>query len=69
MHEMHREQRCTVSSFYPPGWHGGRPYEAVPFLFFAGSWLRDAGFSSNTEVLVKVEQGRLVVTLRPEEEL
>ena len=69
MHEMHREQRCTVSSFFPPGWHGGTPYMAVPFLLFAGSWLGEAGFSVHSEVLVKVEQGRLVVTLRQEEEL
>jgi hypothetical protein len=59
-----REQRLTVASFYPPGWHGSSPYRAVPFLPLAGPWLREAGFSVGSEVRVRAEPGRVVVELR-----
>jgi len=65
------EERMTVASFYPSGWYGSMPYQAVPFLPLAGSWLRDAGFSVGSEVRVtaEAESGRLVVELRdPESE-
>jgi Toxin SymE, type I toxin-antitoxin system len=67
MPEKNTEQRFTVASFYPPGWHGHAPYSAVPFLPLAGPWLWEAGFSIGAEVHVFVERGRLVVELRGEE--
>ena len=62
------EHHFTVASFYPPGWHGHAPYQAVPFLPLAGPWLLEAGFEVGSEVEVKAEHGRVVVTLRPREE-
>jgi hypothetical protein len=60
-----REERLTVASFYPPGWHGSAPYRAVPFLPLAGPWLREAGFSVGSEVRVAVvREGEVRVTLR-----
>jgi hypothetical protein len=60
-----REERLTVASFYPPGWHGSAPYRAVPFLPLAGPWLRAAGFSVGAEVrAVVVREGEVRVTLR-----
>lgn len=62
------EHRFTVASFYPPGWHGHAPWQAVPFLPLAGPWLGEVGFEIGSEVQVLAERGRVVVTLRPREE-
>lgn len=60
-----REEKLTVASFFPPGWHGSAPYRAVPFLPLAGPWLREAGFSVGSEVRVEVvREGQVLVTLR-----
>ncbi len=36
---------------------------AVPFLRMSGRWLEQCGFSSRARVFVRVEPGRLVVTM------
>lgn len=38
-------------------------YSRSPSLRLNGNWLEEAGFSTDTPVIVSVEQGRLVVEL------
>ncbi|URN98710.1 type I toxin-antitoxin system SymE family toxin [Leclercia adecarboxylata] len=36
-------------------------YARSPGLYLNGNWLGEAGFSTDTPVMVSVEQGRLVI--------
>jgi len=36
--------------------------QLVPFLRCSGKWLADAGFTPGTRVIVRVENGSLIIT-------
>lgn len=49
----------TVSSLYQPRRRGGA---TAPHLRLTGRWLATAGFTPGARVLVRIEQGQLVIT-------
>ncbi|WP_281350972.1 SymE family type I addiction module toxin [Budvicia diplopodorum] len=38
-----------------------RFYSCRPCLYLKGDWLKEAGFATDTPVIVAVEQGKLVI--------
>lgn len=42
----------------------GYQYKPTPTITLKGQWLKELGFESGNQVLVKCEKGKLVVTLK-----
>ena len=68
------ERRLTVSRRYrgralPPWERSYAPEPFVPFVRLSGRWLAELGFATGSEVRVRAEPGRLVLTTAPAAEV
>ncbi len=60
-------RELTVTSMHQPRRDRFAPETYVPCLRLSGRWLEQHGFGIHARVFVKVEPGRLIVTLKSEE--
>lgn len=58
MYKEYRELKVVEQSGYK--------YKPTPTITLKGQWLNELGFESGSQVLVKCEGGRLIITLANE---